>query len=93
MFLFQRLWDVGKSEPIKVGKASPCEGTLPGAIYFILKYQSFKSAAQANAMVGGDNASRAIPIGTNTHAIQESCSRTSVLFDLKILTWKSLGVF
>ena len=58
-----RLWDVGKSEPIKVGKASPCEGTLPGAIYFILKYKSFKSAAQANAMVGGDNASRAIPIG------------------------------
>ena len=61
---FWRLWDVGKSEPIKVGKASPCEGTLPGAIYFILKYQSFKAAAQANAMVGGDNASRAIPIGT-----------------------------
>merc|ERR1711871_74888 len=29
-----RLWDVGKSEPIKVGKASPTEGTLPGAIYF-----------------------------------------------------------
>lgn len=27
-----RLWDVGKSEPIKVGKASPTEGTLPGSI-------------------------------------------------------------
>ena len=54
---------MGKSEPIKVGKASPCEGTLPGALYFILKYKSFKHAAQANAMVGGDNASRAIPIG------------------------------
>ena len=46
-----------------MGKASPCEGTLPGAIYFILKYKSFKAAAQANAMVGGDNASRSIPIG------------------------------
>ena len=33
-----RLWDVGRSEPIKVGKASPTEGTLPGAVYFILKY-------------------------------------------------------
>jgi len=33
-----RLWDVGKSEPIKVGKASPTEGTLPGSIYFIVKY-------------------------------------------------------
>ena len=32
-----RLWDVGKTEPIKVGKASPTEGTLPGAIYFIVK--------------------------------------------------------
>lgn len=62
-----RLWDVGKSEPIKVGKASPTEGTLPGAIYFILKYANdddgLKRAIQANAMVGGDNASRAIAIG------------------------------
>ncbi len=58
-----RLWDVGKSEPIKVGKASPTEGTLPGAIYFILKYGKLAEAARANAMVGGDNASRAIPIG------------------------------
>jgi ADP-ribosylglycohydrolase len=58
-----RLWDVGKSEPIKVGKASPTEGTLPGAIYFILKYPTFADAARANAMVGGDNASRSIPIG------------------------------
>ena len=33
-----RLWDIGRSEPIKVGKASPTEGTLPGAVYFILKY-------------------------------------------------------
>lgn len=59
-----RLWEVGKSEPIKVGKASPTEGTLPGAIYFIVKYQSsLIDAAAANAMVGGDNASRAIAIG------------------------------
>lgn len=77
--MFARLWDVGKSEPIKVGKASPCEGTLPGAIYFILKYQSFKSAAQANAMVGGDNASRAIPIGTTHMAVQQSQDRKSVV--------------
>lgn len=59
-----RLWDVGKTEPIKVGKASPTTGTLPGSIYFIVKYQgNFKAAAVANAMVGGDNASRAIAIG------------------------------
>lgn len=62
-----RLWDIGRSEPIKVGKASPTEGTLPGAVYFILKYANqedgLKKALQANAMVGGDNASRAIAIG------------------------------
>jgi len=59
-----RLWEVGKTEPIKVGKASPTEGTLPGSIYFITKYEDdFFGAIQANAMVGGDNASRAIAIG------------------------------
>ncbi|MDO9304977.1 MAG: ADP-ribosylglycohydrolase family protein [Sulfuricurvum sp.] len=62
-----RLWDIGRSEPIKVGKASPTEGTLPGAVYFILKYaneaEGLKKALQANAMVGGDNASRSIAIG------------------------------
>jgi hypothetical protein len=59
-----RLWDVGKSEPIKVGKASPTEGTLPGAIYFIVKYQDdMVGAFKGNAMVGGDNASRSIAIG------------------------------
>jgi len=62
-----RLWDVGRSEPIKVGKASPTEGTLPGSVYFILKYanqkDALKTALQANTMVGGDNASRAIAIG------------------------------
>ena len=59
-----RLWDVGKSEPIKVGKASPTEGTLPSSVYIILKYvDDFTAAAKANAMVGGDNASRAVAIG------------------------------
>jgi len=62
-----RLWDIGRSEPIRVGKASPTEGTLPGAVYFILKYadveDGLKLALQANAMVGGDNASRSIAIG------------------------------
>jgi ADP-ribosylglycohydrolase len=62
-----RLWDIGRSEPIRVGKASPTEGTLPGAVYFILKYaddeDGLKKALQANTMVGGDNASRAIAIG------------------------------
>ena len=59
-----RLWDVGKTEPIKVGKASPTEGTLPGSIYIILKYMDdFPAAVIANAMVGGDNASRGTNIG------------------------------
>merc|ERR1740121_2997838 len=58
-----RLWDVGKTEPIKVGKASPTEGVLPGAVYLIVKHLDLKKAAQANAMIGGDSASRSIPIG------------------------------
>jgi len=62
-----KLWDIGRSEPIKVGKASPTEGTLPGSIYFILKYENqedgLKKALQSNTMVGGDNASRGIAIG------------------------------
>merc|ERR1719276_152535 len=58
-----RLWDVGKSEPIKVGKASPTEGVLPGSIYFIVKYDDLYEAARANAMVGGDSASRAVALG------------------------------
>ncbi len=62
-----KLWDIGRSEPIRVGKASPTEGTLPGAVYFILKYadaeEGLKKALQANTMVGGDNASRSIAIG------------------------------
>ena len=65
-----RLWDVGKSEPIKVGKASPTEGTLPGSIYFILKYDNLIDAAKANCMVGGDNASRSIAIGMVLGAAQ-----------------------
>merc|ERR1711871_1521891 len=59
-----RLWDVDKSEPIKVGKASPTKGTLPGAVYFIVKYENdFGAAVKANAAVGGDNAARAVAIG------------------------------
>lgn len=58
-----RLWDIGRSEPIKVGKASPTEGVLPGSVYFIVKYGDLFKAAQANAMVGGDSASRAVAIG------------------------------
>jgi len=69
-----RLWDIGRSEPIKVGKASPTEGTLPGAVYFILKYadqeDGLKKAIVANAMVGGDNASRGIAIGMVLGAYQ-----------------------
>ena len=42
-----RLWDVGKTEPIKVGKASPTEGTLPSSVYIILKYaDDFAAAAK-----------------------------------------------
>jgi len=62
-----KLWDIGRSEPIRVGKASPTEGTLPGSIYIILKYSQqedgLNKALVANAMIGGDNASRAIAIG------------------------------
>merc|ERR1712227_525738 len=59
-----RLWDVGKTEPIKVGKASPTEGTMPSSIYIILKHQDdFAAAAKANAMVGGDNAARSVAVG------------------------------
>lgn len=59
-----RLWDVGKSEPIKIGKASPTEGALPSAIYFALKYKdNFEAALIANANVGGDSAARGIVIG------------------------------
>lgn len=65
-----RLWDVGRSEPIKVGKASPTEGTLPGSIYFILKYDDLYEAARANAMVGGDSASRAVVVGMVLGAAQ-----------------------
>ena len=41
--------------------------SLSGSIYFIVKYQgNFKAAAVANAMVGGDNASRGLhPLGYN----------------------------
>ena len=55
--------DVGKTEPIKVGKASPTEGTLPASVYFICKYLNLAEAARANAEVGGDNASRSVAVG------------------------------
>lgn len=59
-----RLWDVGKSEPIRVGKASPTEGALPGALYIALRYKhSLKEALIANAGVGGDSAARGFLIG------------------------------
>merc|ERR1719273_2709426 len=67
-----RLWDVGKTEPIKVGKASPTEGTMPMSIYLILKYfslypstpgKAFAEGVRANVMIGGDNASRSVAVG------------------------------
>jgi hypothetical protein len=59
-----RLWDIGKSEPIKIGKASPTEGALPSALYFVLKYKGdFEGALVANAECGGDSAARGIVIG------------------------------
>merc|ERR1711957_814199 len=65
-----RLWEVGKSEPIEVGKASPTEGTLPTSVYLILKYEDdFVGGMKANAMVGGDNASRSVAVGAVLGAI------------------------
>jgi ADP-ribosylglycohydrolase len=65
-----RLWEVGKEEPIKVGKASPVEGALPAAIYFAMRYQgSLEEALIANANVGGDSAARGIVIGTLLGAV------------------------
>jgi len=59
-----RLWDIGKTEPIKIGKASPTEGALPSALYFALKYQhDVEEALIANAGCGGDSAARAMVIG------------------------------
>jgi ADP-ribosylglycohydrolase len=65
-----RLWDVGRSEPIKVGKASPTEGALPAALYFALKYQtSLEEALVANAACGGDSGARAVVIGSLLGAV------------------------
>jgi len=83
-----RLWDVGKSEPIKVGKASPTEGTLPGALYFILKYGDLERAAVANAMVGGDNASRAIAIGMVLGA-QQGTAGIPMKYQTTLNHWKT----
>lgn len=78
-----RLWDIGKSEPIKVGKASPTEGTLPTSVYLILKYQhDFEAGVKANAMIGGDSASRSIAVGMvlgawrGVHAIPKKLKKT-----------------
>ena len=87
----RRLWDVGKSEPIKVGKASPTEGTLPGSIYFILKYAgNYEAAASANAGVGGDNASRAIAIGMVMGAAQGLKAIPSVWGPGHLKGWKKM---
>merc|ERR1719160_41891 len=89
-----RLWDVGKTEPIKVGKASPTEGTLPGAIYFIVKYAGdFAAAAKANSGVGGDNASRAVAIGMVMGAAQGVEGIPKDLAKGKLVEWeKSQGL-
>ena len=59
-----RLWDIGKTEPIKIGKASPTEGALPSALYFSIKYHNnIEAALIANANCGGDSAARGIVIG------------------------------
>jgi len=82
-----RLWDVGKSEPIKVGKASPTEGTLPGAVYFIVKYDNLAAAARANAEVGGDSASRAVAIGAVLGAAGGLCAVPPELGAGKLVEW------
>jgi len=47
-----------------VGKASPTEGTLPTSVYLVLKYQNdFEGGVKANAMIGGDSASRSVAVG------------------------------
>ena len=59
-----RLWEIGKSEPIKIGKASPTEGALPASLYIALKYKDdLPKALQVNANIGGDSAARGIVIG------------------------------
>jgi hypothetical protein len=59
-----RLWEIGKSEPIKIGKASPTEGALPASLYLALRYQhSLRDALVANAGLGGDSAARGVVIG------------------------------
>ena len=65
-----RLWDIGKTEPIKIGTASPTEGALPSALYFAIKYQSDpEEGLIANANCGGDSAARGIVIGMLLGAI------------------------
>jgi len=85
-----RLWDVGKTEPIKVGKASPTEGTLPASVYFIVKYAGdFAGAAIANTMVGGDNAARAMAIGMVMGAAQGVEGIPASLGKGKLVEWEA----
>lgn len=64
MTSMSRLWDIGKTEPIKIGKASPTEGALPSALYFAIKYRDdFEGGLIANANGGGDSAARGIVVG------------------------------
>lgn len=74
-----RLWDVGRSEPIRVGKASPTEGALPGSLYMALRYShSLREALVANAGVGGDSAARGFLIGALLGAGGEDGAATAV---------------
>ena len=59
------------SEPIKVGKASPTEGALPGSLYLALKYQhSLEEGLIANAGIGGDSAVRGMVVGMLLGAVK-----------------------
>jgi len=77
------------SAPIKVGKASPTEGTLPASIYFIVKYAgNFAAAAKSNSAVGGDNAARSIPIGMVMGAAQGLEGIPKELGKTQLVEWK-----
>lgn len=46
------------------GKASPVAGALTASMYLVLRYaDDLPAALVANALVGGDSASRAIAVG------------------------------
>jgi ADP-ribosylglycohydrolase len=65
-------------DPDNVGKDSSTKGTMPTSIYIILKYfslyptspgKAFAEGVRANAMIGGDSASRSIAVGMVLGAI------------------------